>query len=144
MWDMPAHRWMVGLGVNLPIWSGKRSGMAEEAQAMRAQFESDAARMSDMARTQVFVSVKQLEESAHVLRLMETRLLPVARDQIDAARAGFVTSQNPFMAVVQAEKNLRQVELDYQVARAEYARRRAELDRALGRLPGLGPKEADR
>jgi len=144
MWDMPEHRWMVGLGVNLPIWPGKRSATADEARAMRAQFESEVARMSDMARTQVFVGLKRLQESEHVLRLFETRLLPVARDQIDAARAGFVTSQNSFMAVVGAEKNLRQVELDYQMARAGYARRRGELERALGRVPGLDRQEATR
>jgi len=67
--------------------------------------------------------------------------LPVARDQIDAARAGFTASQNPFMAVVEAEKNLRSVELDYQMARAECDRHRAELDRALGRIPGLDGQE---
>jgi outer membrane protein TolC len=144
MWDMPEHRWMVGLAVNLPVFAGKRSAMAEEARASRAQFESEIARLSDMARTQVFVSLKQLQESAHLLRLFETRLLPVARDQIDAARAAFVTNQNPFMVVVGAEKNLRQVELDYQMARADYARRRGELDRALGRIPGLDWQEAER
>ena len=144
MWDMPEHRWMVGLGFNLPIFTGKRAGMADEARAMRAQFESDAVRMSDMARIQVFTSVKQLEESKHVLSLFETRLLPIARERIDAARAGFITGQNPFMAVVEAEKNLRGVELEYQVARADYARRRGELDKALGRIPGLDWKEADR
>ena len=45
------------------------------------------------------------------------------------------------MAVVAAEKNLRSVELDYQMARAECDRRRAELDRALGRIPGLDAQE---
>lgn len=111
---------------------------------MRAQFESDVARMSDMARTQVFVSMKQLEESEHVLRLFETRLLPVAREQIDAARAGFITSQNPFAAVIDAERNLRTVELEYEMKRADFAQRRAQLDRALGRIPGLDWKGADR
>lgn len=137
MWDTPEHRWMVGLGFNLPIETGRRSGAADEALAMRAQFESDASRMTDAARTQVFVALKQLQESEHVIGLFEKRLLPVARDQIDAARAGFTASQNPFMAVVEAEKNLRSVELDYQMARADCDRHRAELDRALGRIPGL-------
>jgi outer membrane protein, heavy metal efflux system len=144
MWDMPEHRWMLGLGLNLPIFTGKRAGMADEARAMRAQFESDAARMSDAARTQVFVTLKQLKESEHVLRLFETRLLPVARERIDAARAGFITAQNPFMAVIEAERSLRSVELEYQLARAEYAGRRAELDRALGKIPGLDGQEVDR
>ncbi len=141
MWDTPEHRWMVGLGFNLPIQSGKRSAMADEASALRVQFESDAARLSDAARTQVFVAMKRLQESEHVLGLFEQRLLPVARDQIEAARVGFVASQNPFMAVVEAEKNLRNVELDYQMARAECDRQRAELDRALGRIPGLAEQD---
>ncbi len=137
MWDMPEHRWMVGLGFNLPVQTGRRAGSADEAEALRAGFESDAARLSDAARTQVFVALKRLRESAHVIGLFEQRLLPVAREQIDAARAGFTASQNPFMALVAAERNLRSVELDYQVARAECDRHRAELDRALGRIPGL-------
>ena len=141
MWDMPEHRWMVGLGFNLPVFTGKRAGAAEEATAMKAQFESEASRMEDEARTQVFVSLKQLEESRQVLQLFEDRLLPVARDQIDAARAGFVSSRNPFMAVIDAERNLRKVELDYEMARAECDRRRAELERALGRIPGLTGKD---
>ncbi len=141
MWDTPEHRWMVGLGFNLPIQTGRRAGAADEALAMRAQFESDAARLTDAARTQVFVALKQLQESEHVIGLFEKRLLPVARDQIDAARAGFTASQNSFLAVVEAEKNLRSVELDYQMARAECDRHRAELDRALGRIPGLEAQE---
>ena len=141
MWDMPQHRWMVGVGFNLPIQSGPRGGAVDEARAMGAQFDSDVARLSDAARTQVFVSLKQLEESKHILALYEKRLLPVARQQIDAARVGFSTFQNPFGSVIDAERNLRRVELDYQVARAEYGMRRAELDRALGRIPALEWKE---
>lgn len=144
MWDMPEHRWMVGVGLNLPIQTGPRAASADEALAMRAEYESDAIRMTDAARTQVFIAIKQLQESRHVLGLFEKRLLPVAQDRIDAARAGFMASQNPFMAVVEAEKNLRALELDYQMARAECDRRAAELDRALGKIPGLASKETDR
>jgi outer membrane protein TolC len=89
------------------------------------------------------VSLKQLEESKHILELYEKRLLPVAAQQIDAARAGFSTSQTPFASVIDAERNLRRVELDYQTARAEYGMRRAELDRALGRIPTLDWKEGN-
>ena len=144
MWDMPEHRWMVGLAFNLPVQAGRRAGAADEAEAGRAQFESDAVHMSDAARTQVFVSLTQLEASRQVIAVFEKRLLPLAKDRIDAARAGFIASQNPFVAVVDAEQNLRSVELDYQVARADCDRRWAELERALGRIPGLDSKGADR
>ncbi|HEY4157711.1 MAG TPA: TolC family protein [Polyangiaceae bacterium] len=144
MWDMPEHRWMVGLGFNLPIQGGRRAGAEDEALAARAQFESEAARMTDAVRTQVFVANKQVEESEHVMSLMQERLLPIARQQVDAARAGFITSQNSFVAVIDAEKNLRGVELEYELAQAECDRHRAELERALGRIPGLDNQEQDR
>ncbi|HTB77449.1 MAG TPA: TolC family protein, partial [Polyangiaceae bacterium] len=144
MWDTPEHRWMVGLSFNLPVQLGRRRGAVEEANAMRAQYEADAARMSDVARTQVVVAVKQLEEAGHVLHIFAERLLPIARQQVDAARAAFIASQAPFVSVIDAEKNLRGVELDQQVAQADYDRRRGELDRALGRMPGLDGKEDGR
>ena len=58
MWDTPEHRWMVGLSFNLPVQAGRRRGAVDEANAMRAQYEADAARMSDMARTQVVVAAQ--------------------------------------------------------------------------------------
>jgi cobalt-zinc-cadmium efflux system outer membrane protein len=142
MWDTPEHRWMIGLGFNLPVQTGRRGGAVDEARATHAQFEADAARMSDAARTRVVVALKQLEESEHVLHLFAQRLLPVARDEVDAARAAFTASQTPFVAVVDAEKNLRGVELEQEMALANHDRRLAELDHALGRIPGLSGNEA--
>jgi outer membrane protein, heavy metal efflux system len=143
MWDMPEHRWMVGLELNLPVQLARRQGAADEARAMRAQYESDVARLTDTARTEVFVLVKRIEEATHILGLFESRLLPVARDQIDAARAAFATSRIPFAGVIEAERNLRQVELDYQMAQARHDQRRGELERALGRIPGLDENGAE-
>ncbi len=144
MWDTPEHRWMVGLSFNLPAQLGRRRGAVEEASAMRAQYAAEASRLTDMARTQLVVARKQLEEAGHVLHIFAERLLPIARQQVDAARAAFIASQAPFVSVIDAEKNLRGVELDQQVAEADYDRRRGELDRALGRTPGLDGKEEAR
>jgi outer membrane protein TolC len=144
MWDMPEHRWMVGVGVNVPLPTERRAAVVDEAHAARAQYESEVERMSDMARTQVYIALRKLDESEHVLGLFRRRLLPVAHEQVDAAQAGFITSQTPFMSVVQAEKNLRSVELDHELAQAECDRRHAELDRALGRIPGLDVEESSR
>jgi len=137
MWDMPEHRWTVGLGFNLPVFSGRRAGARDEAFAMQAKYDSDAARAEAAVKTEVFVAKRSVEQSRHVVRLFEERLLPVARDQVDAARAGFIASRNPFNVVLEAEQNLRNVELEYQMARAECDRHQGELDRALGRIPGL-------
>jgi cobalt-zinc-cadmium efflux system outer membrane protein len=141
MWDMPEHRWMVGLGINIPLPTERRAGLVDEAHAARAQYEAEIARMSDSVKTQVYVALRRVRESEHVLALYQTRLLPVARDQIDSAQAGFIASRTSFMAVVEAERNLRRAELDQKLAQAECDRRQAELERALGRIPGLDGQE---
>lgn len=137
MWDMPEHRWMVGVGINLPFHGERRASAADEARAASAQLESEAERLTDKARAEASVARKRLTEAGRVLQLLEGRLIPIAREQIDAARAGFVTSRNDFASVVEAERNLRSVELDLERARANVDRRSAELARALGRVPAL-------
>jgi outer membrane protein TolC len=139
-WDAPEQRWTIGLSFNLPVQVGRRAAAVDEAEATRAQFDADASRARDAARTQVAIALEELEESEHVLHLYEQRLVPVAREEVDAASAAFTASQAPFVSVVDAEKNLRSVELDGQMASADVDRRRAELDHALGRMPGLDEK----
>jgi outer membrane protein TolC len=137
MWDMPEHRWMVGVGVNLPIPSERRAGAIDEARATRAQYESEAARMSASVRAEVYIALRNLEESTQLLELFRRRLLPLARDRVEATQASFSASKAPFASIIDAQKNLRSVELDHEMAQAEYERRRAEIDRVLGRIPGL-------
>ena len=117
MWDTPEHRWMVGLSFNLPVQLGRRRGAVDEANAMRAQYEADAARMSDAWRAPRSSSPSSnSEEADHVLHIFDERLLPIARQQVDAAQAAFISSQTPFVSLIDAEKNLRGVELGQQVA----------------------------
>jgi outer membrane protein, heavy metal efflux system len=137
MWDAPEHRFMIGLGVQLPLGLGRRAAAADEAQAARARFESEALAASDAARTQIFVAIRQMQRARDALELLEARLLPLASDQVEAARGAFVASRGTFTSVLEAQRELRNTQLDQQLARAEYHRQRAELDRALGRLPGL-------
>jgi len=75
------------------------------------------------------------------VELYRGRLLPALGDQIRAARAGFETGQNSFLTLIEAERNQRSVRLGFEEALTDFYRRRAELDRALGRMPTLGIEE---
>jgi outer membrane protein TolC len=143
MWDMPQHRFMIGVGFDLPLQTRRRNGAADEARAMRSQLELETERLRDTARTQIFVARKRIEESKQVLALFDTRLLPIARARVDAARGRFISSHSPIGGVLEAERELRRLELDQQLARADYLLRKAELDRALGRVPAIDWKEGE-
>ncbi|HSL81217.1 MAG TPA: TolC family protein [Thermoanaerobaculia bacterium] len=135
MWMDTAHQWMVGVAVNLPVWRGRIEAGVAEAEAEAARVESERARLADEVRAEARIAWSRLREAHHVLTLYESRLVPAARDQVRAALAGFETGQVSFLALIEAERNQRTVELQYEETLAGLHRHRAELARALGRLP---------
>lgn len=135
MWDMPSHRWMIGVDLNVPWPSERKSAAIDEARAMQARYRSEIAQLSDAARTELFVAARRLSEAEQVLTLLETRHLPIATEQIAVARAAFMASRASLLSVLEAERSLRSVELERELMRAECDRRELAVRRALGRLP---------
>jgi outer membrane protein TolC len=128
---------VVGLSIDLPIRIARRRAALAEAQAEHSRATSERAALEDEVRFEVTSAVLRVEESRHVLHLLDNRLLPAARDRVEAARAGFETGRNGFDALIGAERQLRDAELDREAAVADLSRRHAELQRAIGALPGL-------
>jgi outer membrane protein TolC len=60
---------------------------------------------------------------------------------VAAARAGFESGRDDFLALVEAERSLRDAELALEEARSDVSRRFAELEAAAGRIPGLSEGE---
>jgi cobalt-zinc-cadmium efflux system outer membrane protein len=139
MWDMPEHRWMVGVSIDVPLQRGKRRAAVEAAEARTAQAEAQVDEVSDTIRVEVTSARRDVMESVHLAKLYDEKILPAARDEVDAALAGYTSGQNDFSAVMSAEKDLRDVELESYQARAELWQRMTALDRAIGRIPGSEP-----
>jgi len=139
MWDVPEHRWMVGVAIDVPIQRSKRDGDAEAARARLAQAQATRDRLVDDVRVEVTRAARELEEAGHVVHLYDTQLLPAARAQVEAAIAGFTTGQNDFPTVIAAQRGLREIQLAALRARADVWKRQAALDRATGRTPGGAP-----
>jgi len=130
------HQYMAGVMVNLPIQVGMRRAMKAEADADRSRIKyEEQARIADIAG-EVSAAIARLDEARAGLRLYRERLVPTARDQLAAARVSFESGRVDFMALIEAENNLRELEFSQHAAVAEVSRRRAALERALGRIPG--------
>lgn len=140
MFAMTQHQWMLGFSVNLPLQLGRRRAGVEESEARIAQVKASLVEVSDRIRVEVEQARQRLIEAEHVVRLYRERLLPATRAQIDASQSDYVTGRSSFQALIDAERSLRNIELGYQEALAELGQRRAELLRALGRLPGAMPE----
>ena len=138
MWDMPEHRWMLGIGIEVPLQRGKRQAELDAARARVAQASAELERIRDDVRVDVFRARQDVIASNAVVSTFDQQLLPAARAQIEAALQGFVIGRNDFTAVIIAERSARELELGSFRARADLAKRLAALDRATGRLPGGG------
>jgi outer membrane protein TolC len=136
MWDSWQHRWMIGIGIDIPLQRGKRRADLERARAEQAKAVADLASVTDMLDEGRERMRREADESTRALELYEQQLLPTTRERLDAALAGFTSGQNPFSTVVMAEHELRDVELAIERTRAELDRQLAALDRFEGRIPG--------
>jgi outer membrane protein TolC len=126
----------IGIQLNVPLQRERRAAALDEAQARLEQAESEADAKADEVRFSVASAAERLREARHVLHLQETELVPAAREFSDAARIAYQSGTGSFETLIEAERGLRSAELEREAARADVSRRRAELDRALGRIPG--------
>jgi len=134
LWQEDDLRPFVGLSVNVPLQIGRRRAALREAEANLGRAQAERERLSDEVRLSVAQARSKLREAEHVLMLYRDRLLPPAEDRVAAARAGFETGRNSFLALIDAERSLRTTALGLEKARAERSQSRAELRRALGLL----------
>jgi len=138
MWDMPEHRWMLGIALELPLDRGRRAAMVDEAAADSARMRREDERLADAIRVDVARAHRRVVEQAAVVAVYEQKILPAARARADAARNAYTAGQAELMAAIEADKGMREVELEIETARAELSRRRAALARAVGVLPPGG------
>jgi outer membrane protein TolC len=143
MWADPRHQFMVGVGLVLPLQFGAlRAGVSQaRAEQRRAQRRQEAE--LDRVAAEVEEALARFEQAEATARLYEGRLLPTARERVAAAQIGYESDANDIDALIDAERELRSVELAYHSTLAEVDRRRAELEWAIGRDP-CGAKEVRR
>ena len=137
MWDTPEHRFTVGVGVNVPL---RRRRIAAEVASAEAEVDKARAgleRLGDQYQAEVVSATAEREEMAHLVELYTDRVIPAARDQVAATRASFESGGESMLGLIEAQRSLRDAQLEYQRALAGYLRAQATLSRSLGELPNL-------
>jgi len=134
LWDRVDKRWSIGVGVNLPFdYGNKRSAALDAARADLLQrrwqlTDSEAELLGELEAARAAV-----EETAQAIELYRKRLLPLAEDNLSAARADYRAGAGSFLNVIDAEREQLRTEDALARARADYVGRLAELERWLGR-----------
>lgn len=139
MWDDEKHRTMVGVRIELPIQIGRRKAALEAAEAEAGSRRADLTSVIDTVAMEIETAKRRYHEALHVVEIYRERLLPAAHDVTTSARAAFTAATGEFGDVIDAEHELRDIELQYENAIASLATRRAQLEWSIGRIPGVEP-----
>ena len=131
-WSERALRPQLAVRINLPTRLARRDAAVAEAQERINQRSAGLARLTDQVNLQVQEAAAQVRESDRVVRLYNDKILPAARQNIEAARAAYVTGKIPFLSLIEAERNLVTLRDRYYEAAAAYGQRLATLERVTG------------
>lgn len=131
-WDREEQRFTVGVGVNIPLDRTKRRAAVDEYRALMKQAEWELTEKRSALAGEVQSAYDRVQETLHVLALYHERLLPIAAENLEAAKADYAAGQGDFLTLLNAEKNVMQTDLGERQWLADYHRRLAELERFVG------------
>jgi outer membrane protein TolC len=133
-WQPPqqALQGQLGVRLNLPVRKARRYAALAEAQARIAERRAQLDSRIDQVNLQLQEAYEQVVESEQVVRLYEKTTLPAARSNVEAARSAYEAGRVPFLSLVEAQRNRVGLLDRYYESLADYYRRRATLERAVG------------
>lgn len=132
LWDNEDKRWMVGVGMNLPLDFGKRrareDSLTAQANALRWQ-QRDSLLQLESTLQRSFLSWQEHFERGV---LYEQELLPMASEQLEASLADFRTGAIDFQSLLIAQQENLETRKRHYAAQRDLRLSRAEFIAAAG------------
>lgn len=132
-----AYSSLAGVRVSLPLFQGfRRDARIDQKRAALRQAETQTELATDRARTQIEALVEQVDE-ARVRAEAQQFAVQQARRGFDIGRAQYREGLGSQLELTDSEVALRQSEFNYAQAVYDYLVARAQLDEAVGVVPGI-------
>ena len=121
------------VGITIPVFGISRQGYRAAAFDQRAQGAAeDAGAMRAMIRFEVAAAVVRVQTIARRVELVETVVLPKARESLEVSLAGYGASTLDVLSLLDSRRSLQSASLALAEAQIEREVALAELERAVG------------
>ncbi|MCG8605504.1 TolC family protein [bacterium] len=130
--DAGKNAWSIMVGLNLPIWLGKRSAGVREADELLVSNQMSYENLENQIRSEIRDVCYQLQVTDQTLKLYEQALLTQAQSSFESTLASYQTGKLDFLNLLDAERMLLNLNLSYIKEQANYRKRLATLERAVG------------
>jgi outer membrane protein TolC len=124
----------VSIGISIPLWRGKQEARLEEAQVERRRAEAKLNEFQIQVRAAVRDLRERLRRQQRQLTLLGEQLLPQAETSLEATLSAYKAGRTDFLDLLDAERTLFQLRLDYEDIHARALQTTTRLEHALGRL----------
>ena len=128
----------VGMNLNVPLQGEHRAAAIRQAAARVAQRRAEYQDRLDQVRYEVQAAYDRLVQQRQVIALFAERILPASEHSLHSAQANYTAGKVDFLRLIDAERQFHGQRERYYAALADYQRRQAELERAVGQpLPAV-------
>jgi outer membrane protein TolC len=131
-WTDHEQRPQVGMNMNIPLNQRRRHAAVREAAFRVSKLQAEYNQQVDNIRNDVQAAYLRLAASRKTVRLYAESILPAAQSNVAAAVAGYTAGSVDFLRLIQAQRELFELQERNQMAIAEYHRNLAELERMVG------------
>jgi len=125
-------------GMTLPIWRDKIAAEIAGAQASKRAAEARLTAEQVQIAAELASMLFMYREAVRNEALLADKLVPKARQSLDAARAGYVNGRAGFLDVIDAQRTLLEFELTGIEARTQRELALASLSLAIAGVPPAG------
>jgi cobalt-zinc-cadmium efflux system outer membrane protein len=129
---------VLGGGLRLPLWQGSYADAEAAARADARAFRAERRALADRAAAEAIAGLAALRDAARRVTVFRDVLVPQARATYDSVLGAYSSGRSPLSALLLAQRDVLELRVELEQARAEAARHQAELDEAVGRRPHSG------
>lgn len=133
----------VMLNINIPIWKTKLSAQVESAAKMIQSRKERYQAIWNQTEFEVADAFFKIQTARDTHDLYQNVLLPQAEQSLRSAEAGYITGIVDFLDLLDADRVLLRIQYGYWKAYADYFKRIADAERAVGKeLAEIPPEKA--
>lgn len=131
--DGRGDKWAGMLGVSVPIWFWEKQSfgvaqMKKELDMFKAEYKT----MENMALFEVKESHAKVEARKKLVEQFETSFIPQAEAALKASLIGYEANQIDFLNLLDSQRMLLDIKIDYYNTLVELEMAKAELEKAVG------------
>ncbi len=131
--DGSGDKWSGMIGVSVPIWFWeKQASGVREMRAELEMFKAEYREMENMALFEVKDAFARVESFGKLVELFETSFIPQAEQALKASLTGYEAGQIDFLNLLDSQRMLLDIKLDYYKMIVDREMAKAELEQAVG------------